>query len=100
MAAGCHNYFVIFFGSCNSAFFTAPTHYNGIWRQPAFQNFIPTYQGSALAIKVFFHTLDKITLQLMLIFEFIIFYTLLALGTTLPICLGAFIAPHMNVLRR
>ena len=52
------------FGSCDTAFYTAPGHDCCIGSQSAFQDFIPADDISSFTVEVFFHTGDEVTLQL------------------------------------
>src|SRR5690606_401486 len=77
MSARGHDYLVMLVRSINSAIFTPPAHYNGVRRQSPFQNLIPPDNRTTLTVNIFFHSLNKITLQGMFVLKVVILHPFL-----------------------
>src|SRR5687768_18077970 len=84
-------------GSLNSAFSTSPAHHGSPRRNTALQNLIPSNHFFLFAGNDFSYTFVKITLQLLSIFDVILFHKGLNTWITLPISFVTFVTSHMNI---
>src|SRR5690242_15101107 len=81
-----------------SAGFPSPAHHRCIRRQPAFQDLIPSDNIPSMRVEEFFHPVNKIALQLILIFEVQFLHQALAESGAFPGCFRRFISPDMDIV--
>src|SRR6476620_3153600 len=89
---------MILFCCLYASLFSSPTHHNCIRSKAPFEYLIPPYQSFSFAVYIFLHPLNEVTLQFMFVFQVIVFNSLLAIRTTLPIVFWTFITSGMNIL--
>src|SRR5687767_2844333 len=96
--AGSHDHIVILLGGSDASFFSPPAHDGSVWCETAFEDLIPADDLPAFAVQVFFHALDKITLQGVLIFQSFGLHPFLATRAHFPLLFRTFISANVDVL--
>ena len=85
--------------SLQASLFARPRHHRSIWCQSALHDFVPSQQLSAVGIKELLDAHDEVGLQLVGIFQPLVFHSFLALGARFPLLLPSLVAPDVDVLR-
>ena len=85
-------------GGGNPAFYTAPTHYSGVRREAAFEDFVPADEPAPVAVDEFLDAPDKVALQFVFVLQSLGADALLATRTLLPVVFRHFIAADVNEL--
>ena len=83
--------------SLQASLFARPRHHGSIGCQSALHDFVPSQQLSAVGIKEFFDAHDEVGLQLVGIFQPLVFHSLLALGACFPLLLPSLVAPDVDI---
>ena len=94
-----HDDIVPRFRSSDAPFFAAPRHHHGIGRQLPLQDFIPSQQGSALAVEKTRYALREISLQFCHRVQALRLHALLTARTGAPRLARGFVAPDVEVAR-
>ena len=83
--------------SLQARLFARPRHHRSIRCQAALHDFVPSQQLSAVGIKELFDAHNEVGLQLVGIFQPLVFHSLLALGACFPLLLPSFVAPDVDI---